>query len=202
LTVTHATRRRGTAAKIAVAFLFIIITLKMILAFPAELPITIQDRRYVPFLLKGNQMSEETTTKVSTAFWVIAGLLAVWNLSGLYMYYQMSITTPEQLQAAGYSVVQIEHILGTPAWAHSAYAIAVNAGVLGVIFLLLRKAWAIPMFVLSLIGALLQDLDAYVLRGALEHFETVWLVIPITVIVICVFEIWYSRAAKAQGWLS
>ena len=88
------------------------------------------------------------------------------------------------------------------AWAHSAYAIAVNAGVLGVIFLLLRKAWAIPMFVLSLIGALLQDLDAYVLRGALEHFETVWLVIPITVIVICVFEIWYSRAAKAQGWLS
>ena len=116
-------------------------------------------------------MSEETTTKVSTAFWVIAGLLAVWNLSGLYMYYQMSITTPEQLQAAGYSVVQIEHILGTPAWAHSAYAIAVNAGVLGVIFLLLRKAWAIPMFVLSLIGALLQDLDAYVLRGALEHFE-------------------------------
>ena len=147
-------------------------------------------------------MPEETTTKVSTAFWVIAGLLAVWNLSGLYMYYQMSITTPEQLQVAGYSAVQIEHILGTPAWAHSAYAIAVNAGVLGVIFLLLRKAWAIPMFVLSLIGALLQDLDAYVLRGALEHFEAVWLVIPITVIVICVFEIWYSRAAKAKGWLS
>ena len=174
----------------------------MILAFPARLPITIQHGRYVPFLPKGNEMSEETTTKVSTAFWIIAGLLAVWNLSGLYMYYQMSITTPEQLEAAGYSAVQIAHILGTPAWAHSAYAIAVNAGVLGVIFLLLRKAWAIPMFVLSLIGALLQDLDAYVLRGALENFEAVWLVIPITVIVICVFEIWYSRAAKAKGWLS
>jgi len=202
LAVTHADSTRGTAAKIAVALFFIIITLKKIFAFPAELPITIQHRRYVPLSLRGDQMSEETTTKVSTAFWVIAGLLAVWNLSGLYMYYQMSITTPEQLQAAGYSVVQIEHILGTPAWAHSAYAIAVNAGVLGVIFLLLRKAWAIPMFVLSLIGALLQDLDAYVLRGALEHFEMVWLVIPIMVIVICVFEIWYSRAAKAQGWLS
>ena len=58
------------------------------------------------------------------------------------------------------------------------------------------------MFVLSLIGALLQDLDAYVLRSALDHFDSVWLVIPITVIVICVFEIWYSRAAKAKGWLS
>ena len=147
-------------------------------------------------------MSEESYAKPSTAFWVIGGLLAVWNLSGLYMYYQMSITTPEQLEVAGYGAQQIAHILGTPKWAHSAYAIAVNAGVLGVIFLLLRKAWAIPMFVLSLVGALLQDLDAYVLRGALEHFDAVWLVIPITVIVICAFEIWYSRRAKAKGLLS
>ena len=147
-------------------------------------------------------MSEESSIKPTTAFWVIGGLLAVWNLSGLYMYYQMSITTPEQLQAAGYGAEQIAHVLGTPAWAHSAYAIAVNAGVLGVIFLLLRKAWAIPMFVLSLLGALLQDLDAYVLRGALDHFESVWLVIPITVIVICVFEIWYSLRARSKGWLT
>jgi hypothetical protein len=146
-------------------------------------------------------MSEESNAKPTTAFWIIGGLLAVWNLSGLYMYYQMSIMTPEQLEAASYSAQQISHVLGTPAWAHSAYAIAVNAGVLGVIFLLIRKAWAIPMFVLSLVGALLQDLDAYVLRDALELFDAVWLVIPITVIVICAFEIWYSLQAKAKGWL-
>ena len=152
-------------------------------------------------MLEGNKMSEKSISNPTMAFWVIGGLLAVWNLSGLYMYYQMSITTPELLESAGYNAQQIAHILGTPAWAHSAYAIAVNAGVLGVIFLLLRKAWAIPMFVLSLVGALLQDLDAYVLRGALEQFEAVWLTIPIIVIVICVFEIWYSRQAKAKGWL-
>ena len=147
-------------------------------------------------------MSEESISRPTTAFWIIAGLLAVWNLSGLFMYYQMSITTPEQLQAAGYNAAQIAHVVDTPKWAHSAYAIAVNAGVLGVIFLMLRKAWAIPMFVLSLAGALMQDLDAYVLRGALDHFDAAWLAIPITVVVICIFEIWYARAAKAKGWLS
>jgi hypothetical protein len=78
----------------------------------------------------------------------------------------------------------------------------VNAGVLGVILLLLRKVWAIPLFVLSLVGALVQDIDAYVLRGALDHFDAFWLVIPVTVILICLFEIWYSRAAKAKGWLN
>ena len=147
-------------------------------------------------------MSEVSISKPGLAFWVIAGLLAVWNLSGLYMYYQMSITTPEQLAVAGYNAQQIAHVLGTPAWGHSAYAIAVNAGVLGVILLLLRKAWAIPLFVISLVGALLQDLDSYVLRGALELFDPVWLVIPITVVVICGFEIWYSLRAKAKGWLA
>ena len=147
-------------------------------------------------------MSEETIGKPTTAFWVIGGLLAVWNLSGLYMYYQMSITTPEQLEVAGYSAQQIAHVLDTPAWAHSAYAIAVNAGVLGVILMLLRKAWAIPMFLLSLLGAVLQDLDAYVLRDALEFFDSVWLALPIIVILICAFEIWYSLRAKANGWLS
>ena len=135
-------------------------------------------------------MSETFSARPGTSFWVVSGLLAVWNLAGLYSYYQMSITTPEQLTAAGYNAEQIAHVLNTPMWAHSAYAIAVNAGVLGVIFLLLRKAWALPMFVISLTGALLQDLDAYLLRGALA------------VIVICVFEIWYSSKARARGWLT
>jgi hypothetical protein len=147
-------------------------------------------------------MSEESTAKPGTAFWVTSGLLAVWNLSGLYQYYLASTITPEQLDAAGYNAAQIAHVLGTPAWAHSGYAIAVNAGVLGVIFLLLRKSWAIPMFVLSLVGALVQDLDAFILRGALEHFHPAWLAIPVTVIVVCVLEIWYSRRAKAKGWLT
>ena len=147
-------------------------------------------------------MIEGSSTKPGTSFWVVSGLLAVWNLSGLFSYYQMSTTTPGQLEAAGYNAQQIAHVLNTPMWAHSAYAIAVNAGVLGVIFLLLRKAWALPMFVISLAGALLQDLDAYVLRGALEHFDAVWVAIPIAVIVICVLEIWYASKARARGWLT
>ncbi|MDJ0711653.1 MAG: hypothetical protein QNJ14_14780 [Woeseiaceae bacterium] len=147
-------------------------------------------------------MSEESTTKPSTAFWVIGGLLAVWNLSGLYQYYTFSTLEPQMLEAAGYSAEQMSHILETPAWAHSAYAIAVNAGVLGVIFLLLRKAWAIPMFVISLIAAIVQFGEAYILRNGLDIFERVWLVIPTLVLLICVFEIWYSRSADRKGWLT
>jgi len=146
-------------------------------------------------------MSDQINNKPTTAYWLIAGLLLGWNLLGLYMYYGQSTATAETFANAGWSAEQIAFAMAEPIWAHSAYAIAVNAGVLGAILLLLRKAWAVPLFVLSLVGALLQDLDAYVLRGALDLFSPAWLVVPITVLVICVFEIGYARAAKAKRWL-
>lgn len=147
-------------------------------------------------------MSEETNTNVSTGFWIIAGAMLVWNLIGFLFYYQQSTLTPEAMANAGLTPQQIAHITNTPVWGHSGYAIAVNAGVLGSILLLLRKAWAIPMFVLSFIGVLVQDLDAIVLRDAIAAWGTSALYLPITVIVICIAEIWYSRSAKAKGWLS
>lgn len=147
-------------------------------------------------------MSEETTAKVATSFWVIAGTMLVWNVIGLMFYYQQSTLTPEIMMQAGLTPQQIAHISDTPAWAHSGYAIAVNAGVLGALFLLLRKVWAVPLFVLSLVGVLVQDLDAFVLRDAMDAWGTSGITLPIIVLVICVFEIWYAREAKKKGLLS
>ena len=147
-------------------------------------------------------MSEEAKSKKTTAYWIIAGVLLVWNIIGLMFYFQQSTLTPEIMMDAGLTAQQIAHITNTPAWGHSGYAIAVNAGVLGGILLLLRKAWAVPLFVLSLVGALVQDLDAIVLRDAMEVWGSAAVILPITVIAICLFEIWYSMRAKAKGWLS
>ncbi|MGB5630344.1 MAG: hypothetical protein WBM45_01880 [Woeseiaceae bacterium] len=144
-------------------------------------------------------MAEESTNIPTTSYWIIAGAMLVWNLIGLIFYYQQSTLTEAVMLDAGLTAQQIAHILNTPAWGHSGYAIAVNAGVLGAIFLLLRKAWAVPFFILSLIGALVQDLDAIVLRDALDAWGTGALWLPVIVIVICVAEIWYARGAKAKG---
>ena len=147
-------------------------------------------------------MSEESTSKPTMWFWIIAGVMLAWNLIGLMFYYQQSTLTEAVMLEAGLTAQQIAHILDTPAWGHSGYAIAVNAGVLGAIFLLLRKAWAVPFFILSLVGALVQDLDAIVLRDALDAWGTGALWLPIIVLVICVVEIWYARGAKAKGLIS
>lgn len=147
-------------------------------------------------------MADTLNNKPSTAYWIIAGVLLAWNLVGLMFYYQQSTLTPEVMMDAGLTAQQIAHITNTPAWAHAGYAIAVNAGVLGALLLLLRKAWAVPLFYISLAGALVQDLDAFVMRDAVQAWGTAAVALPLVVILICVFEIWYARSAKAKGWLS
>lgn len=147
-------------------------------------------------------MTEESTTKPGAAFWIIAIAFALWNLIGLMFYVQQSSLTPDRMQELGLTAQQIAHIANTPAWGHSGYAIAVNAGLLGAVLLLLRKAWAVPLFILSLIGALVQDLDAFILRDAMQAWgPTAWY-LPAFVLVICGIEIWYSMRLRSKGWIS
>lgn len=145
-------------------------------------------------------MSEFLDGKPSTSFWIIGAAALVWNLIGLVLYYSHVTMTPEAL--AGFTQAQQDFFMATPTWATAAYAIAVNAGVLGSLFLLLRKAWATPMFILSLLGIIAQDVHAFVLSNGLEVWGTEGIVLPAIVIVIGVALLLYSRFAKGKGWLS
>lgn len=140
----------------------------------------------------------EAGTRVPKSFWIVAGVATAWNLIGLMIYYQQMTVTPEVL-AQSLTPVQVAFLTNTPAWATSAYAIAVNAGLLGSVLLLLRKAWAIPLYVISLIAILVQDLHAFVLADGLGVWGTNGLILPAIVIVIAVFLLVYSRNAKARG---
>ena len=89
-----------------------------------------------------------------------------------------------------------------PLWATSAYAIAVTAGVIASLLLLVRMALALPVFIASFAGVLVQDLNSFVLSDGLGVWGSSALYLPTLVIVICVVEIWYARSAKVKGWLS
>jgi len=145
-------------------------------------------------------MSDLLDDGPATSFWIIGAAALIWNLIGLVFYYSFVTMTPEAL--AGFTEEQQEFLNTTPMWATSAYAIAVNAGVLGSIFLLLRKAWATPMFMLSLAGVIAQDINSFVLNNGLEVWGTDGLILPALVIVIAAALVLYSRAAKMKGWVS
>jgi hypothetical protein len=149
---------------------------------------------------EGAAMSEFINGKPPTSFWVFSGAALVWNLIGLVFYYGQVTMSPET--AATLTAEQQEFFASTPTWATSAHAVAVTFGVLGSLLLLFRKSWAAPVFVLSFVGIVVQDVHAFVIGNALEVFGSGnALVVPSIVLVIGAALIWYSLSAKKKGWL-
>ena len=137
-------------------------------------------------------MSDELNGKPPVSYNIVAGVFLAWNLIGLMFYYQQMTLTPEMMASMGAEIAAFME--ATPVWANSGYAIAVNAGVLASIALLLRKSWAFPLFALSFVGVLVQDFDAFVLRDVAAVWGSSAYYVPTVVIVIGLIELWYSRS--------
>jgi hypothetical protein len=139
-------------------------------------------------------------SKPTTTFWIIGGAAFIWNLIGLVFYIGHVTISPEALAAMPQA--QQDFFTETPTGATAAFALAVNAGVLGSLFLLLRKAWAVPMFVLSLVAVIVQDIDAFVLRDGFSVVGVNGIIIPSMVVVIAIALLFYARGTKERGWLA
>lgn len=145
-----------------------------------------------------------TTTTVapkrSLGFWITGLFALVWNLIGVAMWYMQVNMSAEQLAAMTEAQRQVYE--ATPGWLNIAFAVAVFAGVLGALGLLLKKRWAGTLFLLSLIALLVQMIGAYVVTPAWAAYGPVGLVMPAVLLVIALFLLWYANKAQARGWLS
>ena len=136
-----------------------------------------------------------------TSFWIVATVFLLWNFLGLMLYYDQVTMTPEII-ADNFNAAQQAFLQDMPLWATSAYAIAVTAGVIASALLFARMALALPVFIVSFVGVLVQDFNSFVLNDGLAVWGESALYLPTLVIILCIIEIAYSRSAKARGWLS
>lgn len=149
---------------------------------------------------EANVMSDQINGKPPTSFWIIAGVALVWNLIGIMIYYMQVTSSPEDL-AQYYNEAELAFITSTPTWATSAYAIAVTAGVLGCVLLLLRKAWAVPMFIISLAGIVAQDIYGFLIADGIGVWGARGTILPAIVLAIGIALILYSRDSKDKHWI-
>ena len=147
-------------------------------------------------------MNTTTTAapKRPLGFWIIGLFALVWNLIGVAMWYLQVNMSAEQLAAMTEAQRQVYE--ATPGWLNIAFAVAVFAGVLGALGMLLKKKWAATMFLLSLIALLVQMIGAYVVTPAWSASGPVGLVMPAVLLAIALFLLWYANKAQARGWLS
>ena len=145
-------------------------------------------------------MSEESSNKPPLLFYWISGIALAWNVIGIFAY--LSQVTMSDEAIANMSLAEQALYNDIPAWAISAYAIAVTAGALGCLLLLLRKAWALPVLVISLAAVLVQFSHAFFMTDALAVRGATSVIVPIAIILIGSFLVWYANDVKKNGWIS
>lgn len=141
------------------------------------------------------------SNKPGIAFWIIGIIALLWNGSGVYYYLNSAFKT--EASTAGLSPEQIDFMNNVPAWYTGLFALAVFGGIIASILLLMKKKMAAPLFMLSFVCATINQI--YWLFGT--DAPTVFAdhqpyLMPVLVVVIGIFLVWYSKDQKAKGVLS
>lgn len=151
-------------------------------------------------------MAATTERKPGKLYWIITGLLVLWGLMGLWVFYDFTAATPESMAkyvADGtYTQAYADYYTsGSPLWHTVVFAIAVISGALGALGLLLCRAWAVPLYIVSLLCIIISLFSMF----GLDKLHTVMsggqIAMQGVVLALGLFSAWFARKKKAKGWL-
>jgi len=134
-----------------------------------------------------------------TWFWVVAVLGLLWNLIGLSMFYMQTTMTAEAAAALPPEQQQIHAAM--PTMAYVFFGIAVATGVLGSLGLLLKRRWAVPLLLISLLGVVAQMATAYATTPVWALTGAGGAVFPLALVVVCLLLWLFARKSAARGWV-
>jgi hypothetical protein len=138
-------------------------------------------------------------TRPPRGFWIVGFLALMWNLIGV-MTYVMTVTMSQET-IDGMPDAERALSRDVPAAVSAAYAIAVAGGTLGSLGLLLGKAWAVPLYIVSLTAIAVQMGHALFVSPLLEAQGAGAAVLPLVIVVVNAFLLWYAMRARRSGWL-
>ena len=144
-------------------------------------------------------MNDVLSAKPPGWFRIVAVLALLWNLVGVWSYLSKVGMAPEMMKM---TPEEVELVASMPAWATAGFAIAVFGGVLGSLGLLLGKAWARLLFILSLLGMLGQFGWWLLMSGAMERMGASSAAMPAVVVLIGVLLVWLANMGIKKGWLT
>lgn len=145
-------------------------------------------------------MTTDSIHKPPVWFWVVSVIALLWNLMGVSAYLADAYTSIEQLEQMSQEIRELYE--GRPAWATAGFAIAVFAGAIGSLALLLRKKWARPLLLLSVLGSVVLNVHTFFLSNALEVMGSNIVIMPIVVIVFGIYLVFFAKKGIQKGWLS
>ena len=129
-------------------------------------------------------MASQFAQKPPVWFHVIGVILLLWGLAGCWAFYMHVTLGPAVNREA--TDWDRAYFAALPGWFAADFAVAVAAGLLGSIALLLRSKWTVILYWRSLIAVAIQ-------------FGYVFLATDM--IAMALFQIWFAGFARKRGWL-
>jgi hypothetical protein len=126
-------------------------------------------------------------------------LLLIWNLIGVGFFLSQYMMSPADIA----KLPSLQQYLWThmTAYVWVAYAIAVTAGVIGAVGLMMRQGWSVWMFLVSLIALLVQFSNPILLDTAAK---TGWslMAFPAFIIFVAMIQLMVAWQWKRKEWLT
>ncbi|MET0375768.1 MAG: hypothetical protein ABW128_16115 [Rhizorhabdus sp.] len=132
-------------------------------------------------------------------YWIVSAILLIWNMIGCGACYGQMAMSAERIAALPEG--QRDAWIAMPKPAKVAYIVAVSAGLLGAIALLLRSVAAGPLFIASLIGVIVQFGWFFIVYKGMSRLGASSAAFPGFIALVAIGQIAFACSAKAHGWL-
>lgn len=144
-------------------------------------------------------MTDIRDSRPPTWFWIVALLGLLWELFGVAMYLMHVGVLPnsQEMSDAERSLME-----SSPVWVTGLFAIGVFAGALGTLGLLLRKRWARPLLVLSLVAVVLQFGGWLLATDAIRVIGPSVFAMPAVIVAVAILLAWLATVGVRRGWLN
>ena len=147
-------------------------------------------------------VKDGTETRPPVWFWLISIVLLLWGVASASIYVAFFVETPEEF-ARGAEIeanweAYAEYVANIPWWAIAAGIAAAVTRLLGAIGLLLRRAWVLPLYIVSTVCLLVALFRAFVLANVATVMSGPHIATEFVFVALSVFAVWFARESKSR----
>jgi hypothetical protein len=144
-----------------------------------------------------------TDAEPPVSFWVISMVLLLWGFGGASIYIAYFIESPEEFALTAETAANrqgyAEYVANIPFWAISVGIVAAVTRLLGALGLLLRQAWAVPLFMISVLFFLVALFRAFILANVTNVMSGPHIAVEFVFLLLSIFAVWFARANRSKG---
>lgn len=137
--------------------------------------------------------------KIPTWFRVVAVAGLLWELFGVAMYLMHVGILPNDTSQM--SEAERSLMASSPTFVTALFAIGVFAGAIGALGLVMRRRWARPVLIVSLVAVVLQFGSWLLLTNAIAVVGPTVFVMPLIIVLVALALVWLAGMAAQRGWL-